>query len=135
MLRHWENHIIFVALNCGALYITLYNEVSMLKLHLSRRERLVMSNLSYILTKERRNGSDVTGADIKLARNACHAPSVLTHSDILQRRLTCCSFILLLDLRDVCKLFFFNTSAFSVKMLLYLLCTSIYIIIHYISPT
>lgn len=108
----------------------------MLKLHLSRRERLVMSNLSYILTKERRNGSDVTGADIKLARNACHAPSVLTHSDILQRRLTCCSFILLLDLRDVCKLFFFSTSAFSVKMLLlYLLCTSIYIIIHYISPT
>lgn len=27
---------------------------------------------------------DVTGADIKLARNACHAPSVLTKRDILQ---------------------------------------------------
>lgn len=27
---------------------------------------------------------DVTGADIKLARNACHAPSVLPKRDILQ---------------------------------------------------
>lgn len=42
------------------------------------------TNLIYRILNEARDGRDVTGADIKLARNACYAPSVLTHWAILQ---------------------------------------------------
>lgn len=37
-----------------------------------------------VIYSQRRNSSDVTGVDIKLARNACHAPFALSQRDILQ---------------------------------------------------